>query len=239
MAEVESRIDDALAAADEDDRDDDGYDALDVFDDFTLAVDASLPPTAKEITERTDEEEAAANEAKALARLASCKSTIVVDYYARISEKRDFLGVLKLVLSRVGSAVVENDNGFVETSERWTERRKKDLGDAWESAPVLGDREAPPSKKPAKTRSGKPGEVEAAIVYDKLLEGIHGGDPFARAALREGLGRASKLVQEYAGALAEDGAKPDAAIAKEIGCKPEEATLAREELTDLLEDIYD
>lgn len=100
-------------------------------------------------------------------------------------------------------------------------------------------REAAKPKPKIEQSDANAGEAEAAELHEKLTKILEGKDPILRNALRKALGRTTDVVRSYAAALLELGPKPDAALAKVIGKKPDETMDARVALEDLVFDLDD
>ncbi len=221
----------------------DAYESLQIF------VDAAVPPTADSARARARAtgfaESSFALERDALDRLASCRSTIALEYPGRLVDTRFFVALLKRLLARAGSSVVETDDGTrLETNERFEERAMQELGLSWTRTPAAetsAEREARRTKKraPRATRAPRPGEVEAIAVHRTLAAHLEGGDPLDRAALREALRGASADVRAYAAALVEEGAHADARLAKVLDRSEDAIAAARTALARLLEDVAD
>ncbi len=237
----DSGIDGFSVVPEHGERDADGYAAVDVFDDVSLEVVEALPPTAAEARAIAHASgympSSFVFEPAALERLPSCRSTIVLEYYARVSEKRQFVALEKLVFARVGKAVVSSGEGTrLKTVEATIEECARALGAMWaKTAPLGSTREK--RKKPRKTRPAKPGELEALGVQQHLARIIEGKDPLAREALKRQLERTTDAVRSYAAALMEDGPRPDASVAKELSWRLAEVVTSREELSALLKSI--
>jgi hypothetical protein len=214
----------------------------DVFEDLSIEVEAEPPPTADQARARAAAtgyaEWSRVLEPDALARLATCRSTIQLHYPARLFEKKPFVALCKRILERVGSAAVESADGSrLETTESFATEAAKQLGSVWTKTAPLAPPHAHAEKKPRKTRSAKPGEVEAVALYDRLMAILDGADPFVRETLKEALEDATEPVRQYAAALLEEGANADATLAKALGWKAPEATEAREALAELVEEV--
>lgn len=221
-------------------RDADGYADLDVFEDVDIALDASSPPTAAEVRTAAHATGYAPSsfyfEPAALARLPSCRSTIVVEYVGRVHDKPPFVALQKLVFARVGEAVVWSGEGTrLTTLETAAAERANEVGETWATTRPLGSRER--VKKARKTRAAKPGEVEAVSVHERLSRIIEGSDPFARDALKKALERTNDAVRAYAASLMEDGARSDASVAKALTTSAKAIEAARQELATLLSAI--
>lgn len=161
---------------------------------------------------------------------------VVLEYYARVSEKRPFVALQKLVFERVGKAVVWRGEGTpLTTVETTVAETAKALGSTWTKTPPLGSREPP--KKGAKTRPAKPGELDALAVHKHLSRIIEGNDPLARGFLKRELERTTPAVRTYAASLMEGGPRSDTAIAKELACPVSEVVTSRELLSALLRGI--
>jgi hypothetical protein len=205
-----------------DEADDDGYTELEVFDDVTLSVEESVPEGA-----------------------AKCRSAITLDYYGRVSDKAQFIALEKLIVAEVGDAVVWRGEGGEEPSKgaklvalvAFVAEREKEVGGAkWRKIAELGAIEEI-ARKPVKTRDAKAGELEAASVHKKLSRMIEGNDPLAREALKKALGQTTPNVRAYAAALMENGATPDAEIAKELETSVNDVASSRDALAEILKSI--
>ncbi len=197
-------------------RDPDGYALAEIFDDVSLEVDDAPVP------------------APVLERMGTCRSCIVVEYYARISEKKPFVALQKLLFARVGDALVSDDTELVPIATTIA-KLTKHLGSVWTKTPPLGSIETP--KKDRKTRPAKEGELEALAVHKRLARIIEGNDPLARGMLEKELRKTTDAVRSYAAALMEEGPTSDAAAAKLLSCSVVEVESARDALTTLLRRI--
>ncbi len=221
-------------------RDDDGYTALDVFEDVAFDVDEALPPTSAEVhaiaLASGYTPSSFVFEPAALERLRSCRATLTVAYYSRVFDKRPFVALQKFFFARVGEAVVSCGGGTqLTTVETTVAERARAVGPTWAKTPPLGSRE--PLEKPRKMRPAKPGELEALAVHKRLASIIEGHDPLARDALKKQLERTTDAVRSYAASLMEDGPRPDAAVATEVPCPVAEVVTSRGELNALLKRI--
>jgi hypothetical protein len=228
VEEAEARLDEL---AENPEADEDGTTELEILDEVTMVVDESLPRDARGTPET-------------LERAAKCRSAVTIDHYGRVHETTPFIALEKSIIARVGAAVVWRGEGGEEpregaklvTVEAFVKEREKEVGPKWRKTPALGTIEEP-VRKPTKTRTAKPGELEALTVYKRLSRIIEGNDPFARDALKKALQRTTPQVRAYAAALMDNGATPDALLSKELDTPASEVASAREALGQILSSI--
>lgn len=212
------------------------YAAL-VFDDVDLWVEETKPPTATEARASAKASGTAPSSIvlapAALSRLRTCRSTITLEYYGRVFDTRPFIAVQKLLFDRVGEAVLSSGDGArLTTVETAAAECAKAVGSLWAETRPLGSREPPP--KPTRTRPAKPGELEAASLYESLVALLGSEDSLSRYALKRELERTTEAVRAYAASLMESGPKPDAVIAKSLHRSEVEVNGSRSELRLLL-----
>lgn len=204
-----------------------------VSDDIAFFVDQDKPPTAEQAKKRAKDtgyaEHSFVFEPGALERLATCRSTITLEYEGRIHDHPELGRLQRRLFDGIGAAVVESAEGTKwETSETFAAELAKRHGDAWnfEDEPV--EEEPLPISMP---RSGN-GERESKRLRRKLEEAIN--DPFANRRVATAMRAATPLVQSYAALLLEDDAQSDERAAKELKRTTEEITAARTSLEALL-----
>jgi len=221
------RLLDALS----EDPDLDDEEDLGVLDDVTLSVGGSLPTDPRGAPE-------------AVERAAKCRSALTIDYYGRIAETAAFIALEKLIVARAGAGVVwvgeageePGEGAKLVTVEAFVAQREKEVGPKWHETSALGAVEEI-EHEPIETHAPNAGELEALAVHKRLARLIEGNDPFAREMLRKALERTTPEVRAYAGALMENGATPDAELAKELDMSPRDVASAREALAALLKAI--
>lgn len=231
--EARALVNDANALLDElteapEEPDDDGYTSLEVLDDVDFFCDDALPRDAT-------------GPAETLERAAKCRSAVTIDHYGRVYDKPLFIALEKMILARVGAAVVWRGEGGEEpgkgaklvTVEAFVKERENEVGPKWRKTLALGTVEEI-VRKPIRTRDAKPGELEALAVHKRLARMIEGNDPLAREALRKALEQTTPHVRAYAAALMENGATPDALLAKELDMSARDVAAAREALGEIL-----
>jgi hypothetical protein len=215
---------------------DDKRGVVDVYHELSIDVEAGRPPTAQAARERAA---AAGHDAStlvfepaALERLASCRSTITIEYPSSLFDEPFFIAVVKGILQGVGAAVVETgDSSRYETTETYAAGEAKIHGDLWTKTAALAPKKVAP-KKPQKIRPAKGGELEALSVQKRLERLIQ--DPIARRPLKKALEESTDAVRTYAAALMEEGPQPDVTMAKVLDKKVEEVGAARLALAEIL-----
>jgi hypothetical protein len=223
----------------EDDEEDDEAGIL--IDDVAFVIDKEPPPSAEAAVARAVATGYTPTsfdfEPAAMARLTSCRSTLLLRYYARIFEERPFVALQKRIFEHVGAAVIASAEGTViQTLETVIAERTRQLGTLWTKTRPLGPRPEPP-KKPIKTRPARAGEVEAVALHARLVGLIEGDDPFARDALKKALSATTDVVRAYAAVLMDDGATSDSGAAKALSIGVSEVAAARDELERLFREI--
>lgn len=208
------------ASGDELRQEDEGY----LFDgDVLLEAEAGVP-TEDDLRARGVELDAEGRE-----RLRVARSTLRLEHDARAAKEPVFVSLQRLLLERIGPALVERPgNPKLLTSE---EVARELVGKRGASRLEILRTGRKPKRK---TRTAKPGELEAVALRARLEETI--ADPFTSGALRSGLSAASPLVRSYAALLLDEGPASDERAAKLLGAgaKTSDVKASREALEELV-----
>ncbi len=213
-----------------------GGDSGGIGDDLAMYVAREPPPTsdqARDIAAATGYvAHSLVLDAVALERLASCRSTIVLEYPGRLEFHPFFVTLQRRLFEEIGLSVVESGYGssFQPSEVRVAELAQRQGAD--DDAPSARARRG---RAPRRPRAARPGEVEALAVHGRLLEAIE--DPLSRATLQDEFAKADDGLRRYASLLIEDGAQGDAQAAKALGVRAKAVASHRAALAALLDRI--
>jgi hypothetical protein len=149
-------------------------------------------------------------DAAAIERLTSCRSTITLEYVSYAAKLPVFVSVQRILLDRIGPALVEPQGGAHLVSSESFARELRSLRGSSRLEPL---RRSPVRAR--KKRDARLGELESIALRGRLAEAI--ADPFASGKLRRALEEATMLERSYASLLLDDGPQSDARAAKSLG----------------------
>jgi hypothetical protein len=147
-----------------------------------------------------------------LERLAKCKSAMSIDRPGNLETDGLQVSMLRFILERVGEGLIMyNDYPLIETKIALEACKKKG------GAPGFGENIEQMVESKSGRRAERPGELRAIRIL-KVLEDAE-ENPDLAIDVRDTLQRASKLVQQYAMLLMENGAIDDERASKLLKVK--------------------
>lgn len=220
--------------------DEDGYGGG-ISDDFAIFVVPGPLPTPAELRARAEATGYATSiDPRAVERLASCSTSITVEFAGRIYDHPLAVALHQRFYEAVGpSVVVSGEDSVVSLSEDHVAKIAGELGVTWSEVLAARAREERArarktrARMPPRTRQARTGEVESLAVHRLFQQGL--ADPFVSGRLQAGLRETTDAVRAYALALMEDGPQADAHHAKALGVSLAEVEALRERLHAVLE----